>query len=94
MKLSVGRRRKAGGPRLARHRFNPKGESLERRQLLASPIQFNPTGNGNPADTYAILAFYWAPGNSLAVSSVPLTVCNLPARLSGDPGGLNRPEQQ
>ena len=74
MKLSVGRRRKAGGPGLARHRFNPKGESLERRQLLASPIEFNPTGNGNPADTFAIRAFDWAPGNSLAVSSVPLTV--------------------
>jgi hypothetical protein len=74
MKLSAGRRRKAGGPGLARHRFNPKGESLERRQLLASPIQFNPTGNGNPADTYAVGSFNWAVGNSLAVGALPLSV--------------------
>ena len=74
MKLSVGRRRKAGGPGLARHRFNPRGESLERRQLLATAIQFNPTGNGNPADTYAVGSFGWAVGNSLAVGALPLSV--------------------
>jgi hypothetical protein len=74
MKLSVGRRRKPDGPGLARHRFNPKGESLERRQLLAAPIEFNPTGNGNPADTYAVGSFGWAVGNSLAVGALPLSV--------------------
>jgi hypothetical protein len=74
MKLFLGRRRKAGGPGLARHRFNPMGESLEGRQLLAAPIEFNPTGNGNPADTYAVGSFGWAVGNSLAVSALPLSV--------------------
>jgi uncharacterized repeat protein (TIGR01451 family) len=73
MKRSVRRRRKAGGPRLALNKFNPKGESLERLQLLASPILFNPTGS-NSTPPVAVGAFDWAPGNSLAVSSRPLTV--------------------
>src|SRR4051794_8506211 len=72
----------------------PASEILERRQLLASTILFNPTGtNATPAQLIGGLDF--SPGNVLAVNSVPLTVgktfqLDYQAALGGviDPNGI------
>src|SRR4030081_504963 len=66
-------RRRAGGLPQAFRKFNPTCESLERRELLASTITFNPTGT--PAtQPISIGSFDEAPGNALAVSALPLAV--------------------
>src|SRR5258706_89401 len=44
MRWVMGTRRRAIGSSLALHSATPASEALERRQLLASTILFNPTG--------------------------------------------------
>src|SRR5262245_58624165 len=87
-------RRRAGGPPLAFRRFNPTCEALEGRQLLASTILFNPTGSAS-TQPISIGGFDFAPGNTLAVSSLPLAVgktyqLDYQATLAGviDPNGI------
>ena len=66
-------KRRAGGLSLAFRKFNPTCESLERRELLASIITFNPTGT--PATSpISIGSFDFAPGNSLSTGALPLAV--------------------
>src|SRR4051794_18480650 len=70
------RRRRARRSALAFLRFNrldPRCEFLEGRQLLASIILFNPTGTPG-ATPISIGGIDPAPGNALAVNSLPLTV--------------------
>ena len=58
---------------LAFRKLHPTCESLERRELLASIITFNPTGT--PAtQPISVGSFDFAPGNSLSVNSLPLAV--------------------
>ena len=68
-------KRRARGPALGFLKLHPTCEFLEGRQLLASSILFNPTGT-NQTLPILIGALDWAPGNNLAVSSVPLSVGN------------------
>ena len=68
-------KRRARGSAPAVFAFNPTCESLERRELLASTILFNPTGS-NATQPITIGALDLAPGNTLAVNSLPLTVGN------------------
>ena len=64
---------RAGALSLAFRKFNPTCESLERRELLASIITFNPTGT--PAtQPISIGSFDFAPGNSLSTGALPLAV--------------------
>src|SRR5947209_5156351 len=68
-------KKRAGGLPLAFRKFNPTCESLERRELLASTITFNPTGT-NATQQISVGSFDLAPGNALSVGSLPLTVGN------------------
>ena len=66
-------KKRAGGRPLAFRKFNPTCESLERRELLASIISFNPTGS-TATQPISVGSFDFAPGNSLSVGALPLTV--------------------
>ncbi len=66
-------KKRAGGLPLAFRKFNPTCESLERRELLASTITFNPTGS-NATQPISVGSFDFAPGNSLSVGALPITV--------------------
>ena len=69
------KKKRAGGLPLAFRKFNPTCESLERRELLALTITFNPTGS-NATQPIDIGSFDFAPGNALSVSALPLAVGN------------------